>query len=569
VTTFAAQERPTSYDILAERGNFPAKEQPHKPKDAYLYLCPFHADTDPSLSVHEDRVQWKCWAGCGSGGPGELRRLFGDNYVAPPRPAPAQKKSQKSETQIAGCTLAQLAKAKGLPIEYLRSLGWHDTTYAGKPAVAIPWPGGTHYRVNLDGKPKYLWAKGNKVSILGLDQLEIIRHIGWVLFVEGETDLAAGRLMGLPVVAIPGASTWKAEWALQFQGCQVYVWKEPGVGGETFMSKLADSFWDINVIDAPDGIKDLCDLHDQAGEGAVDFFNVLKTEAKPNHDNSQQAHSKDRPISGELHPWIERGRRDNTKRSALWDFSCETFPDPPGIEPRVKSHVLYSTEEGSALVCDLRSTTWLNPANAAFKKRKFLFHATRKLSTHENHVKYIPVDDWSENVHEAVTKAIERADAQYLAVDNQLARGCWAYLSTVPIDGFELLEDLSGWLVDALKGIRVPDDVAKGTRFRPIRGSHALTKGCDAPVDEDKGRYQVVAVSDVATDWDLIEAELRSAGRLYEEVDPVYRAQHRQGLKFSAGSLKDVQDWVLGLGGTYRLRKQASAKEQESVGVGR
>jgi hypothetical protein len=141
------------------------------------------------------------------------------------------------------------------------------------------------------------------------------------------------------------------------------------------------------------------------------------------------------------------------------------------------------------LVCDLRSTTWLNPANAAFKKRKFLYHGTRKLSRFDAlYVKYVPVDDWSEKFHDAKTKAIERAGGLYLAFDNRLSRGYWAYLSTVPIDGFTQLEDLSGWLVGVLSGIRVPDSIPKGHRFRPIRGTHALTKGCDAPVDEDRGQ---------------------------------------------------------------------------------
>jgi hypothetical protein len=566
MTAFAAQERQTSYDILAQRGHFPEKEQPHKPKDAYLYRCPFHPDTDPSFSLHEDRMQWKCWV-CGiGGGPGELLRLFGDSYVAPPRPAPAPKNSKHKGTPFAGCTLSQISKAKNLPIDHLRFLGWRDVAYGRVPAVAIPWPGGTHYRVNLEGKPKYLWDKGGKVSILGIERLEEIRRIGWVLLVEGDTDYAAGLRMGLPVMAIPGASTWKAEWAFQFQGCQVYAWKEPDVGGESLIGKLAESFWDIQIIEPPAGVKDLCDLHDQAGEGAVDFFNALKSEAKPYRE---EVYFKDMSSSGSPQRRAKK-RRDNTKPSDLWDFCFATFPDVPGIEPRVKSHVLYSDEGKSALVCDLRSPGWGNVNNARFKLRKFLYHATRKLSVFDNYFKYVAVDDWSEKVHEAFTKGVERAGGQYLAVDNQLARGCWAYLSTVPMDGFEPLEDLSGWIVGALGGIRVPNDISKSNRFRPIRGTQALTKGCDSPIDEDKGKYQVVAVSDQPTDWDLMEAELRSSGRLYEDVAPVYRAQYRQGLKFSASSLQDVQDWVLGFGGTYRLRKQSGGKtkEQEVVGVG-
>jgi hypothetical protein len=301
-TNSAHDVRSSSFDIMARRGHFPEREQPHKPKDAYLFRCPFHADTHPDFSLHEDRMRWKCWV-CGiGGGPGELLKFLGDNYVPPPQPAlslpqgPAAKPKQaksKGSLSFTGCTLDQLAKAKGLPVEYLRSLGWRDTNYYGRVVVAIPWPGGMHYRVNLDERPKYHWKSGNKVSILGLDQLEEIRRTGWVLIVEGETDYAAGRSMGLPVVAIPGASTWQNEWAFQFQGCQVFVWQEPDSGGPALVKKLVESFWCIKVVEPPEGIKDLCDLYNQAGEGAVAYFNDLKLLAReacysrPDHDATE------------------------------------------------------------------------------------------------------------------------------------------------------------------------------------------------------------------------------------------------------------------------------------------
>jgi hypothetical protein len=275
--------RQTSYDILVERRHFPVKEQPHKPKDAWLYLCPFHADTDPSFSVHENGNQWKCWV-CGiGGGPGELRRLFGDNYVAPPKPAPAQKESKKSDTQIDGCTLAQLAEARGFTVKQLRSVGWYEEVYQGKTTITMPYKSMFRRRVSLNGgvkvksqyrKPLELYDPHNR--------LEEIRRGEWVLFVEGETDTVAGWLIGLPVIGVPGASSFKKEWALQFQGIkEVYAWKEPDQGGETFVNKLAEAFCGVKVIEPPDGIKDLCELHDQAGEGALDFFNELKAEAKP------------------------------------------------------------------------------------------------------------------------------------------------------------------------------------------------------------------------------------------------------------------------------------------------
>jgi hypothetical protein len=578
MTVTAAQERPI-LEFLAARGIFPDNVNPRSRKNPYEYRCmlPGHAG-DAKPSFFSDGIVFKCF-GCGEGGGiAKLIKLLGSDPIprAPKNnnpPKAKKRKSEQSRESLKGCSLEQLAKAKNLPIEALRSNGGRNSTYAGKPAIAISWPGGIQFRVNLDDNPKYKWQPGSKVSILGLDDLEEARRLGWALIVEGWTDYVAGRLMGLPVFAIPGAATWQQKWASQFQGIQIYGWKEPDQGGETLVKKLAQSFPDLGVIEAPEGIKDLCELRDQTGDGAREFFEDLKSEAQPYQQAPEEEdvlfkvdrestynHKKDKT-------WQSR-KRDNTRPSALWDFCCETFPDPPGIEPKTKSHILYSETDKSALVCDLRSPTWLNAANAAFKKRKFLYHGTRKLSRFDAlYIKYMPVDDWSEKWHDTKTKAIERAGGQYLAFDNQLIRGCWAYLSTVPVDGFTLLEDLSGWLVNALKGIRVPDSIPKGYRFRPIRGTHALTKGCDAPVDEDKGKYQVVATSKEKTDWYQVEAELRVAGKAYELLAPVYRAQYRWGIKFGADSLAEVQEFALGFG-NYQLRRRGKKPAEEPTAAG-
>ena len=272
-------------ELLAERGFFPTVERPHSIKNRWGYHCmlPGHEhDQNPSFWVHSDCIRWNDFA-CGrGGGPKDLIDLMGGSDPIPrlpevPKPPKAAKKQREA---LQGCTLAQLATAKNLPVDCLRSQGWYDSTYAGKPAFAVPWPGGIHYQVNLNGKPKYLWSKGSKASILGIDRLEEIRRGGWALIVESETDFVAGLLIGLPVMAIPGATTWRKEWAFQFQGCQIYVWKEPGPGGDALVEKLIESFWDVRVIQSPPGIKDLNELYSQAGSGARAFFDDLRAAAQ-------------------------------------------------------------------------------------------------------------------------------------------------------------------------------------------------------------------------------------------------------------------------------------------------
>jgi hypothetical protein len=567
-------------DILAERGVFPAKEQPNRPKNAFLFRCPFHDDHEPSFSLHADRQRWRCWAGCGSGGPGELLRLFGDGYVAPPKPAQRPKKPKSKRGTLQGCTLSQLAKAKNLPPEYLRFLGWYDTIYAGKPAVAVPWPGGTHYRVNLEGNPKYLWDEGNKVSVLGLDRLEEIRRTGWVLIVEGETDFAAGRLMGLPVVAIPGASTWKDEWALLFQGCQIYVWREPGKGGETFVDKLAKSFWEIKVIEPPEGTKDLCDLHDQAGEEARNFFDALKTVAQEVHidrtddmgrwagyDASSASFYNQPPkapkqldrtrverhhkgnvpqIVTEKRPLLSGGHPE--RESLLWKRAKELFP--LGGKPWRTGALMGSKAADKQCWVDFIGRTWRWPPNAQHNRALIFFNLLPRINSRQLYEMRVPIDDWSPKADEAITKGLYRAIKKagdpklgWCRFDNAVKRGYFIYLTNVPgLRGFEPVEDVESLLVDVLKAIDPPaSSEGDNSRFNPYGGSENWRKKLQSTREEDRDKWEVLATSRKPVDFGSVEAECVVSETVYEYVKPYWRSQAGQGLETRMPTVESVK----------------------------
>lgn len=550
MTVLTLQERLSVTDILAQHGHYPVKERANS-KEAFGFLCPFHADTRPSFWVTGDEQMWNCWS-CGGGGVTKLLQLFGDDYHAPPRPAPASKKSKHKGTPFTGCTLAQLAAAKNLPVDYLRSLGWRDVAYGRVPAVAVPWPGGTHYRVNLEGEPKYVWDKGDKVSILGVERLEEVRRGGWALLVEGETDYAAGLLMGLPVIAIPGAATWKNEWAFQFQGCQIYAWQEPGKGGETFTSKLAESFWDINVIDAPDGVKDLCDLHGQAGEGPGDFFLELKAEAKPYRcPASYQADSL--PYHHQATGWtrqLDRTRnvpgivngspaihypRDKRKKAALWEHARELFP--LGGKPWLYGALLGDSDTGKSLWVDSIGTTWRFRPNAQHKRACIYFNMLPRINGRQVYALLIPVDDWDSKVHERVTKRIARAIAKadgdnfgWCWFDNADARGYILYLTNAPgVRDFGPVQDVESTLVDALKAITPPSS-GDGGRFRPYSGSDNWTSKLENTGETDQDKWHILAVSNKRVDQAQVEAECVASGGPYEFVHPYWRSQSGRGL---------------------------------------
>ncbi len=92
--------------------------------------CPAHDDHDNSLSVNlgdDGKILLKCFAGCTveaiCGALGiELKDLFND-----PKP-PKKKREKKAEPPL---TLAQLAAAKQLPMEFLLEQGLGDDPHGG------------------------------------------------------------------------------------------------------------------------------------------------------------------------------------------------------------------------------------------------------------------------------------------------------------------------------------------------------------------------------------------------------------------------------------------------------
>lgn len=145
---------------------------------------------------------------------------------------------------LPGCTLARYAEAKRLPIDFLRSLGLVDVAYLGSPAIRIPYlaPDGTEVAVRFrlaltkgeHGDTRFVWKRGAKPCLYGLNRLAAARQLGYVIVVEGESDCHALWYAGLPAVGVPGATNWREERdAPHLVGFErLYVVIEPDQGGE-------------------------------------------------------------------------------------------------------------------------------------------------------------------------------------------------------------------------------------------------------------------------------------------------------------------------------------------------
>lgn len=139
-----------------------------------------------------------------------------------------------------------------------------------KDAIAIPYPGGTKYRTLPDVSPRRFWySDGFKLSLFNA------REAGakTVFICEGETDtmrlwqeMTGAEDVG--VVGIPGAQSWKSEWAELMRDAEtVYVILDNDA--DYNVKAQVDNAW-LNMrrdlgpkakrIKLPMGIKDVCEF---------------------------------------------------------------------------------------------------------------------------------------------------------------------------------------------------------------------------------------------------------------------------------------------------------------------
>jgi hypothetical protein len=192
-----------------------------------VLFCPAHDDRrTPNLDVKEGedgRDLLLCRAGCSTEEVVEALGLkmsdlfssggFGEEEaetVSDPRP-----------TLPSSCTLQAYARAKRLPVDFLKSLGLSDVTYSGSLAIRIPYRNGegqekaVRFRLALEkgeqGDERFRWRSGSGILPYALWRLEGAREAGYVVLVEGESDCHTLWHHGVEALGIPGASNFKEE----------------------------------------------------------------------------------------------------------------------------------------------------------------------------------------------------------------------------------------------------------------------------------------------------------------------------------------------------------------------
>lgn len=220
--------------------------------------CPAHPDREASLSVgqgDDGRVLLKCFAGCSAE---EIVAAIGlamadlfenSEQQSGRRSKRASNKDDADETeQREGLTVAEYAEAKGLPLPFLRGLGLKDFPYFGAGAVRIPYRDeddteiAVRFRLSLTDEPRLVWKSGSKAQLYGLWRLKEARAAGTIVLCEGESDTHTLWLHDIPAIGLPGADTWKEDWAGHLDGIdRILVVIEPDRGGEAVMRWLERS----------------------------------------------------------------------------------------------------------------------------------------------------------------------------------------------------------------------------------------------------------------------------------------------------------------------------------------
>jgi putative DNA primase/helicase len=233
-----------------------------RPSGGWSAKCPAHdgqGDTSLSIEASDDgKALVHCFAGCtfeqivAALGLSEAD-LFARRNGGEEGGRPIPPNNSATAQQSAGCTLAQYAEAKQLPVAFLRGLGLSDISYLGSPAIRIPYldesgnEATIRFRLALDkatgGDSRLHWKSGAKPCLYGRWRLAHAKEAGYVVLVEGESDAQTLWWHKIPAIGVPGAGNWREERdAPALDGIStVYVIVEPDKGGETVTKWLARS----------------------------------------------------------------------------------------------------------------------------------------------------------------------------------------------------------------------------------------------------------------------------------------------------------------------------------------
>ena len=248
---------------ILQRSDLKAKRR----RERVQFCCPRHEDREPSAWTAGGA--WGCFS-CGFQEPiTTLATELGINL--------------SGNGTSGGYTVEDYSDDKVFPAPFLRSLGITTHEVNGRPVVRIPYydEDGDELRARFRSRSGDKWWEGKNLPIYpyGLDRLPDLKPGDPILLVEGESDCHAAWLNGLNALGMPGATSWKSEWAEHLAGLEVFIWEEPDQGGAQFVAKVTADLPDARII-SDAGVKDLADLHRKDESAGATVRSLMATAPK-------------------------------------------------------------------------------------------------------------------------------------------------------------------------------------------------------------------------------------------------------------------------------------------------
>ena len=274
-------------------------------------LCPFHADSHPSLSFHVRSNSYKCFVCDAHGGPIDLTmHVLGKTFVEACRwladehnviltewkPVVKPKQEYPPDVEYLSRLVANpvlndearsfLFRQRRIHPAVVRWMGitsisvatpcWrHGKPYYDAPSLLFPYRDRNGQLMNVqsrylgrkEGVPRFRFPSRSECRIFGLPVLERLRKGEGLWLSEGVTDCLALLSSGRKAIAIPGATLLKPEDVKLLasvkaeKGTVFHIFPDQDEAGERLYRSLLHAANDIGA----------CLLRDELPEGCKDF----------------------------------------------------------------------------------------------------------------------------------------------------------------------------------------------------------------------------------------------------------------------------------------------------------
>lgn len=220
-------------------------------------LCPFHSEKTPSFKINVEKNRWKCFGSADCGGGSAIDLLLKAGGASSPIEAAkmiAEKFGIEVKEQKAGRpkppTLSEYAAYVNLLPDFLTKTFHLQETAKG---ITLPYRDEAGNQVGVQirhrlhkGKSKdarFSWKEG-KPYLYGAWAMPQWKEkeTRRVLLCEGASDVQVCWFNQVPALGIPGASTFRSEWAsLLLPFTLIATIQEPGEAGEKLVKSICDA----------------------------------------------------------------------------------------------------------------------------------------------------------------------------------------------------------------------------------------------------------------------------------------------------------------------------------------